>query len=47
MWARAFIVVSTGKARQGKEADLGLLGLNNLSRLWEGLSLIGWCLAPG
>ena len=44
-WARAFIVFSAGKARQGRVKSLGLTSLNNAGRLWEGLSLS--CLAPG
>lgn len=32
--ARAFIGVSAGKARQGRENSLGLASLNNYGRIW-------------
>lgn len=33
-WAYAFIVISSGKARQGTLNSLGLSSLNNLFRPW-------------
>ena len=34
MWAKALIVVSLGRNGRDRISDLGLVGLNNFSRLW-------------
>lgn len=46
MWARGFVVVSTG--RHAGQAGFGLARLNNFPGLWaRGLSLVAWHLFAG
>ena len=46
MWAKALIVVSLGRNGRGRISGLGLVGLNNFSRLW-GIWALSTSLVPG
>ena len=46
MWAKALIVVSLGRNGRDRISDLGLVGLNNFSRLW-GIWALSTSLVPG
>ena len=46
MWAKAFTVVSMGRNRKGRISGLGLVSLNNFSRLWA-IGALSTSLVPG
>ena len=45
-WAKALIVVSSGRNGGDRISGLGLVGLNNFSRLW-GIWAVSKSLVPG